>query len=162
MEIEYPIYQLQVRSVVELDDWEYLISTLGAQPVRHLRFIVLIPGAATNNVLVRYTTRHIHTDQEDTVPPEDLDAVWCLAAAFGALILAAEAAATSDPTIAADSVQHRDAAQKWQSVAKDLRGRYDQRIRKPEDVSAASVTRDWDIHSGVPGQGMLFHPERWR
>jgi len=154
----------QYRSVLEMGDFQIVESALGLQPVRSLRFLTLVPEDGSDNIRLRYSTRHVHTDEEDTIPPDDLNAVACLAASHACLFMAAKAAGASEPTIQADSVQHRDGEQRWRSVSKELRARYIEIIRgvtSDDGVSAASVTRDWDI-SSMMDVDFMFHRRRTR
>lgn len=138
-------------------------SALGGQPVRVLRFLTTTPASGTDNVAVRYTTRHLHTDETDTVPVDDLDALCYLAASYAAETLAAWMAASSDSTIAADNVNHRNGSDIWRSVARSLRARYDAHLGKGEaaNVAAAGATVDWDTNLSW-GHDRLFHGKRWR
>jgi hypothetical protein len=164
-EVEYPVESnVSERNLLEIDDWELVSDFLGPQPTRQFRFKALAPDQGTSNVLVRYTTSHLHTTLESTIPLEDYDAVILLAASYACLQMATRAAGASDPTIAADAVQHRDETARWQALAKELRTRYTDRFRKSDatTLAPASVTRDWDIHTSVPGEPFLFKSSRWR
>lgn len=153
--IEYPL-GMQTRSVLEPDDWELIDSVVGGQPTRRLHFKVIVPEPGTSNIRLWYTTRHIHTDEENTIPHEDLTSVVCLAASYACLILAARAAGSTEPTIHADSVNHRDGEQRWRLVAKELRDRYLKRITSTgATVGAASATRDWDITPALGGDWLM-------
>jgi len=160
-EIEYPLDTATgKRLLLDDDSWEITEGVLGMQPTRSLRFISVVPESGTNNILVRYTTRHVHTDDENTISGQDLDAVVCLAASYCCLQLAAHAASTTSPTIAADVVVGRDMASQWQSLAKDLKAKYTEHVLgggADTPVGAASVTRDWDIYPSIPGTDFLFH-----
>lgn len=154
IEIEYPAGE-QVPTTVDPADWFIRESVLGVQPTRLLRFRATVPASGTDNMLVRYTSRHVHTTETDTVPADDLDAVCCLAGAIVAEMLGAARADSADATINADTVNHRDGEQRWAAVARHLRARYDAHLGLGGKVAAASLSTDWDTaFSG--GEDRLF------
>lgn len=159
--VEYPAGE-QTPTLVDTNDAILHETVAGGQPVRLLRFLATTPASGTDNIVVRYTTRHLHTDESDTVPADDLDALCYLAASFAAETLAAWQAASTDSTIAADGVNHRDGEQRWRSVAKSLRARYDGHLGQGEaSVAAAGQILDWDTNLSW-GQDRLFHGRRLR
>lgn len=159
-DVEYPTGD-QEPATLDPDDYHIVDSVLGIQPVRKLRFRST-PDSGTDNIAVRYTTRHVHDDELDTVLPDDLDAVCYLAASLAALTLATKMAGSSDSTINADSVQYRTSSDLYRSTAKDLRARYDAHMGAGDrEVPAAGGVRDWDTGDSL-GRDRLFHGRRRR
>ncbi|MEK9722019.1 MAG: hypothetical protein VW405_00865 [Rhodospirillaceae bacterium] len=156
LSVEYPAGD-QTPTLLDADDVGVHESVLGVQPVRAVRFRST-PASGTDNIVVRYTTRHTHTDEGSTIPADDLDAVLSLAAAYGADTLAAWSARQSEPTIGAEVVT-RDGVQKWRDVAAQLRKRYEAAVGG--GLTAASGVRDWDTKDSL-GRDRLLHPGRWR
>jgi hypothetical protein len=146
-----------------LDDGDYTIreGVLGGQPTRVLRFPLTTPESGTENILVTYTTRHVHTDELDTVQPQDLEAVCWLAASWVADARSADEADSSSPTINADVVNYREGVTRWARVASRLRDRFEKHIGADNGVTAAGGFVDWDV-SPTYGRDFLFHPRRSR
>lgn len=162
VEAEYPYDTTQQqRSVLEAADVEVVQSALGVQPLRQLWFREHIPELGTSNVLLRYTTRHEHTDEMDTVPSDDLEVVCWLAASYAALTMASKMAAASNPSILADSTDHRNASDLWRAVAKEMRKAYDDRMNGDESNGAAGTVIDLDTNLSGGGD-RLFHRRRLR
>lgn len=163
VELEYPHDSSddQTRNLLEPNDYEVRESSLGPQPLRQLAFKAHTPDSGTDNIAIVYTTRHVHNDQGSTIPAEDFDALCWLASSNAALTLAAKMAASSDSTIAADSVQHRDGEQRWRSVAKEHKAKYDVHIKGDDKVQAAGAVVDWDTSMSDKAD-MLYHRRRLR
>ena len=160
LEIEYPTGE-QPRATLEPSDAEVVTGVLGPQPTRLLTF-KSTPESGTDNLLLRYTTRHLHTDETDTIEPQDVEPVMWLAASYAAEKAAAKSAGASDSTINADSVNYRDGEQRWRSVAKSYRERYDRHIAGDGGVKASGAWVDWDTNATPYGQDRLIHRRRWR
>jgi len=160
-EIEYPAGS-QNRDLLEDGDWEILEGVLGIQPTRKLRF-ASTPESGTDNIVVTYTTRHVHTDELDSVPPDDFTALTWLAASYAARTLSAHMAASSDPTVGADAVNHRDGQIRWASVAKEFERLYKDHLGVGRDVQSGPVSRfaDWDLGASDCGD-LIFHRRRLR
>ena len=162
-EVEYPTGN-NPRSVLEDFDWEILDSELGLQPTRLLRFYSA-PSSGTDNLIVRYSAIHVHTDELDTVPYADLDALCWLAASIGADMLAAKMAGSSDATISSDSVNYRDGEQRYRSIAKQYMDLYLRHIgaggagADGSSVAAAGRLVDWDLPDE---RYRLFKTRRYR
>ena len=160
-EIEYPAGE-QVREVLDPNEYEIVESVLGLQPTRLLRFNGTTPASGTDNILIRYATMHIHDDLINTIPNNDFDAICWLAASYAADTLAALQAASSDPTIAADSTNHRDGEQRWRSVAKQFRSLYEDHMGQGMATpTAAAGMKDHDSMFSF-GSDFLFHGRRRR
>jgi hypothetical protein len=82
------------------------------------------PLSASQTVRVQFYAAHELDGEEDTIPLRDRHPVSCFAAAILCDQLASHYAADSDPTIAADSVNHQTKSQTWASRAKTLRDQY--------------------------------------
>lgn len=151
----------QVLQTVDPHDWEVEEAVLGLQPVRQLRFRNRTPESGTDNILFRYTTRHVHNDELDTIPTEDFEAVTWLAASYAAETMASRMAASAEPVIAADSVNYRTGRQEWQAVAKNFRERYYKHIRGEAPAGPIFATAEWDARLSTGGD-MIFHGTRRR
>lgn len=157
--IEYPAGQ-QSPTLLDRDDWAVVELSLGGQPVRALHFPEIVPEAGTDNILVRYTTRHEHGDSLDTVPPTDFDAFCWLAAMYLALTLAARGAAYRQ-TSTQQPIPPRDEETRWRSVATSLRTLYEAHLGIGGNQPAAGGSVDWDTNL-TWGADRLFHRRRWR
>lgn len=157
-EIEYPAGE-QVPTTIDRDEWTIYESFLGLQPITVLRFLAATPDSGTDNIVVRHTARHVHSDQLDTIPPGDLDAVCWLAASCLALSLSADAADLNQTVLSADAANRRDAEQRWRSVAMSLQKRYDQHMGTALGPRAAGTIVDWDVRDSW-GRKRLFHGGR--
>lgn len=164
LEVEYPAGE-QPRTILEPDDYEVVNTLLGLQPRRYLEFRVGAPESGTNNLVLRYTARHVHTDELDTIPPGDMEPVCWLAASYAAVELASKMAASSDSTIAADSVNYRDGVTRWRDVAKQYQALYDQAMGRGKEaagsVVAAGLVTEWDT-APQWGATHFYHPSRRR
>ena len=157
--VEYPAGE-QVATILDQDDWRVWESVTAGQPVRTVRFYST-PESGTDNILLRYTSRHVHTDELDTLPSGDLEAVCWLAGSVLAEWLSAEAAGSNDSTINADVVNYRDARDRWAKAANRLRERYQAFIGINREAPAGGAVRDLD--PGLAwGADRLFHSRRWR
>lgn len=151
--VEYPAGSVGANHVpsylVESDDWEYYETP----SITYVRFKTATP-AATETLRISYSSRHTHTTVTDTVKAFDLDALCDLAAFFSCMALATKAAASSDPSINADSVSHRDAQLKFKQQADAWLTSYNDRmgIKTGEGVRGASAVGDWDgtFQTGLP------------
>jgi hypothetical protein len=158
-EVEYPAGG-NPRTVLELGDWEAAESLVGGQL---LRFLNMVPAVGVDNILVRYTVPHVHTTEADSIPREDFDAFCWLASSYAALKMAARAAGSSDSTIAADSVQHRDAEQRWRSVSTALRKLFDDHLglsagaNGQPQLGPAMGFAEWDVV-----RQQMYHDSRGR
>ena len=156
--IEYPAGE-QTPTMLTTEATTIRESVLGGQPVRVLRFLGITPESGTDNILVTYTARHVHSSEADSIPADDLPAVCWLAAAQIADGLAADKAASSDSTINADTTNHRDGEQRWASVARRLRERYAEHLGLRGPVAAASAIKN--LNPSAQFGDRLVHPA-WR
>ncbi len=157
--IEYPTGN-QPRTILEASDYQIVDTVLGRQPLRALEF-ASTPDAGTDNILVSYTTRHVHNDELDTVPAEDFEAVTWLAASIACATIATKMAGSSDSVIAADSVQYRDSQLRYKQQSEAFKKMYDDFVKGDGSVRAAGAMTDWDTNMSYRGD-RLFHPRRWR
>ncbi len=159
--IEHPTGE-QYPAYLDGDDWIVRLDVLGQQPIRYLRFLADAPVSGTDNVLLSYTTRHVHTDEYSTLPPNDVEPVCWLAASWVADARSADEADTAAPTINADVVNYREGVTRWARVASRLRDRFEKHIGAGSDgVTAAGGFVDWDV-SPTYGGDYLFHGRRRR
>lgn len=110
---------------------------------------------------VSYTTLHVVSLTVGTIPDHRFDAVCNLAAMIACQWLANRWSQTSDPTISADSVDHKSRASEYSSRVRELKRAYMESmgITDLAGPSAASATADWD--QGYPwGADRLTHPRK--
>lgn len=157
--IEYPAAAVSANYVPTYltvgDDWEYY----DGPAIKYVRLKTIVP-VASETFRVTYTMRPSHTQASDTLPAADLDAVCDLAAHYCCVALATKAAASSDPMLQADSVNHRDAQLKFKQQADVWLAEYNSKmgiVTGGEGSSAgskagASANTDWDqtFQSGLP------------
>lgn len=170
LEIEYPLNttstggnnpyrQLLKRSDTDIIDY---VSTTGI-PQTVLWHLQYIPEAAANNMVVRYTTRHIHNSQVDTVNPDELEAVCWLAAAQCAVMLANKYASLSESSMVTgvDVANYRDLTARWMDMAKTWAQMYDDHIRGEEPAPhGVGEFVGWTSNLTF-GLDRLFHRRRW-
>lgn len=165
--LEYPAGEQSARLLAP-EEYTVTESALGTGLTRRLHFPQITPDSGTDNLIVRYTTRHSHTDELDTVPADDLDAVSLLAAAYGAKFLAAKAAANQDSTLNADMVSRQTETDRWLKLAKEYRAAYARHLGLGggEDGGKSSVAAGFyvqDLDTNLTGgHDRLFHSRRFR
>lgn len=100
--------------------------------------------------------------QYATIPESDFDGFCHLAASFAFTQLAALKIGSSDPTVAADSVDYRTKSDQYRSMAKAERGLYaeaTQRVAEGGALKAASNVKALEVDLSTGGQ-RLTHPRR--
>jgi hypothetical protein len=104
---------------------------------------------------VHFTRPHIVTDTEDTIPAVHREGVAAYAAALLFEQLAANAAGNGEPTIQADSVDHRSQAAEYAARARAMRKRYAEVIGALEApvTRPAGATVSWPARQRFPGAG---------
>jgi hypothetical protein len=114
---------------------------------------------ASETVRITYTVRHTHTSALDTVPAADSDALWDLSAHCACVMLATKMAASSDSTMGADSVNHRDGQLRFKQQAEMWLQSYAERLGLATDGSpaGASANADWDSRNIQIGRRWLTH-----
>lgn len=157
--IEYPA-DSQIPVYQESIDYEIRQGSLGPQPTKFIRFKLTTP-ASDDQVWIQYTTRHEHTSEMSTIFPEDMEAVMWLAAHFAAAALAAGAAGSTESTISADVVNHRDAEQRWKSVSDGYKKMYFDRVISPDSATPVGSTEEW-VPILTTGHNFLYHGRRIR
>lgn len=118
--IEYPVGSVPPELLLA-EDW-LLYRTPSGQKIQ-------IASATPNDsdtLRVAWTARH--RDDGSTVPDADFWAVCDLAAALCYEALAAIYTQTTDPSLAADSVNYRTKGQEYLALAKSVRARYFQHL----------------------------------
>jgi hypothetical protein len=140
----------------------------------YLRFLAVSPSTG-RTARVTYTAPHVHSDEQDTVPAGDLDALCDLAAHYGCQALATKMAASSDSLIAADSTNYRDGQLRFKQQADAWLASYRTRLGLPAtgagsgagsgagagQQAGASATADWN-RPATTGWPLLTHSRRWR
>lgn len=173
IEIEYPATYppgtvggigAQTRMIMgKAEDWEIVESSVNNQPQRQIWFRTFIPDAGSNNLCLRYTTRHRHDSLIDTIPAEDYMAFCWLAAAYAANVVASKFAAVSDSSITADATDYKSRHQYWSEQAAEFMALYDDHIRGEEPpVMAVSRNTNWDTNLSFYDLDRITHPRRWR
>lgn len=156
--VEYPAGEQQP-AILDDNDWILYQTKDG----KVLRFLAGSPGA-TETILFTYTTRHSVTSSASTIPAVDQDAVINLAGALCCYALARKYAQTSDPLIAADSVNYGSKSGEYAKRGKELEGLYKTHIAPAAadgGLTAASVSGDWDSNAGW-GTDRITHPRGLR
>jgi hypothetical protein len=157
-QVEYPAGQQQP-IILDDNDWMLYQAVAG----KKLRFLACTP-LANETILFTYTVRHQVTAQACTIPAADQDAVVNLAGALCCYALARKYAQTSEPSIAADSVNYGSKSGEYAKRGKELEGLYKVHIAPADQgggVTAASVSGDWDVDAGW-GTDRITHPRRLR
>ena len=116
-----------------------------------------------------YTQRHLVDGSNDTVPVSDRFAVCCLAASILCGQLANYYATDSEPTIQADSVDHRRKSDLFRSRAKEYAASYAAMLGLPStaagigssDLAAAGTVVNMQ-GTDSRGSDRLFHRSRYR
>jgi len=86
------------------------------------------PPAPGETVRITFTASHRLTDAVNTIPDADIGAVAALAASLLLEQLAAAVAGDTDPTIPADSVDHKSASDRYAARARAARKIYDDHL----------------------------------
>ncbi|SDG60720.1 hypothetical protein [Thalassobaculum litoreum] len=153
--LEHPVDQVPP-SEISPADWRLYHSPSGT------RIMVAFSFAAAASVRATHTGRHVLDDEADTIPFGAREPV----AAYGASILldqlASATANSSDPTIGADSVDHRSKSQEYAARARAHRNRYLNTFGLTERKNVAhGVVVDLDL-TDSRGRDRLTHPGRYR
>ena len=148
-------------------------SVLGIQPTHKIRFRAT-PSSGTDNIIFRYTTKHEHDDELDTIPTHDFDAVMWLATSYACLSLAGKMSQSVDSTINVDSADYRGGQTRWEAMAKRYRELYQDHVGSASSSfggqapgAGGGATRgvnrigDWDVNLSS-GADRLWHGRRWR
>jgi hypothetical protein len=156
-QVEYPTGNVPA-TLIEDGDFE-VYRTTTAEKIRLLKAKPL----ASENFRVTFPGLHSVTASAGTIGDGDFRAVCHLAASIACQMLANMYSQTSDPTIQADSVEHKSKAFEFSQRARDLLKVYREHIGAERDSPppAASVTGDFD-RDLVPGIEPLTHPHKWR
>lgn len=139
---------------------------LGEIPPSHVRHVMnrglsgleILLGAsigADATAHVHFTRPHVVSATEDTIPLAHREAVAAYAAALLFEQLAAVASANSEPTIQADSVDHKSQAAEYAARARSMRKRYAEVIGALDAPATrpASAVVGWPIRKRFPGAG---------
>ncbi len=159
--MEYPVDDTsQEQDFLEEDEWELYRKPSGL----FLRFKEATPATsekfrATFTVPYQFTTSN--PSESINIPVTDVDAVSNLAASVAFGRMASKFARESDPTIGADTVDHKSKDSRYRALARDYARMYREHIGKPSEAVAAGGFVDWDpkLQTGVD---RLTHPKRQR
>lgn len=144
--VEVPVGEIPP-CMVPSSGWQIYRGPLGEE-IRLDRSLL-----AGEPVRITFTAPHVVSDTESSVPAAHREAVACYAASLLAEQIATVHAGTSEPTIAADSVDHAHPAREWAKRARDYRNRYfahlgieisAQGVEKPRN-DAAGVVVEFDL-----------------
>lgn len=156
LQVEFPAGE---RNPVYLEDEDYQLYEKITGEV--LRFLSDTPGTG-QKALVNYTARHSVTASAGTIPEPHFDAVCHLAAAIALNALANRYIQNTEPTLGADSVDHKSKAFEARQAAREERKLYFQHLGiKESDVPAGFAVKDLDVNYPW-GEDRLTHPRRWR
>ena len=150
-QVEYPASMVPA-SYLEKDCYEIYHAPDGEK----IRLLTATPSSL-ETVRITFTVPRT----EATVPVTDLDAVSHLAAAHALIMLANRYLDTSDPLIAADTVNYKDKSDIAARRAKELAKNYREHlgIKEDEQVPAASVSADMSLK--YPGGSDRLTHARW-
>jgi len=154
--IEYPAGE---REPVYLEDEDWMIyeDTVG----ENLRLLGDTP-AALETIRVTYSARHAVTEADGTIPRAHFEAVCHLAAKYALLALMNRYLQNTEPTLGADSVDHKSKAMESRSNANKEEAEYFQHMGiKPGEVTAGMAFKDHDVNYPW-GEDRLTHGRRWR
>jgi hypothetical protein len=149
--IEYPAGE-QVPEM--LFEWEWALYRDPTSGLL-LRFLTYSPSA-NEKFRVFYTALHIVDDAQSTIPAPLENAFLLLCCAIAAEMLAAKFARSTDSTITADVVAHRDKSDRCLSLAKEWRRQFGELVR-----AFGTAYANWDVQFAFQ-QDFLVHKRRWR
>lgn len=160
--IEYPDENYQTPQFVDDNEWIIYKSKDGG---RKLRFLTISPQSGYG---FRYTYILLHTlsDEDNTVPDIDFDALCDLAASLCCRALAAKYAQSEAPTIDADVIDYARKADDYSRLAELLEQRYNVHMGKglPKEAlekPGAQAIKDMDIEF-MHREDYFSHPKRLR
>ena len=140
-EVEYPQGERKP-SFLRRSAW--VIYAKGT-PAARFRLMHFVPQMG-HTLRLFYTIKHTADDERTSVPENDLAAVAWLAAAEGCHLLARRFAQSSNPTIAADSVDYQSKSGEYTRLGRELERKYQNHLgRKEGEVAGpAGASLDWD------------------
>jgi len=154
--LEYPAGE-RVPVYLEDEDWTIYKDTVGQK----LRFLNDSP-TSLETIRVTYSARHDVTETAGTIPEADSEAVCHLAAKYALLALMNRYLQNTEPTLGADSVDHKSKAMESRSNANKEETEYFQHMGiKPGEVTAGMAFKDHDVNYPW-GEDRLTHGRRWR
>ena len=154
--IEYPAGE---REPVYLEDEDWMIyeDTVGEK----LRLLNDTPSG-TETIRVTHSARHEVSETAGTIPRAHFEAVCHLAAKYALLALMNRYLQNTEPTLGADSVDHKSKAMESRSNANKEEAEYFQHMGiKPGEVTAGISFKDHDVDYPW-GEDRLTHGRRWR
>ncbi|TXH32519.1 MAG: hypothetical protein E6Q98_24655 [Rhodospirillaceae bacterium] len=154
--IEYPVAEMPA-SRLRSDQWSVYEAPAGKQ------IVLDIATQAASYVRLTVTRRHLLSDDDDTIPDTDQEAVASYAAAILFDQISADTSGDGSPTIAADAVNHQAKPDNFAKRAERLRQRYYDLLGiDPKRVQAASVNVTVPMASTTGGPRLLHHRRRPR
>lgn len=154
MDIEYPIGHIPPR-MVSRDLW----SIYRAPDGLNIALAFSVPNGAP--MRLTYRARHVLDADSDTVPPDDVEAVACYAAAILFDQIAAATSGDSSPTIAADAVDHKQKPSEFSRRATTLRQRYHDLLGiDPKRLKGGSALAQVRLPSSRGGRRLIHRDGR--
>lgn len=155
--VEYPADE---REPAILEDEDWLIYEAATETPK-LRLLNDTPQTG-KKVRVRYTARHTVDATTGTIPDADFEAVCHLSAKYALLSLANRYLQNTEPTLGADSVDHKSKSFEARSGANKEESEYFMHMGiKPGETPAGMAFKDQDVNYPW-GEDRLTHPRRWR
>lgn len=157
--LEYPMGE-RPPSMLEDEDWQFYRASTSVVMIR----LKVVTPSAGQTLRVTWTKPHLVDLAGSTIVAQDEEAVANLAAAIGLRQLAAHAANTVDPSLAADSVNYRSKSSEYLKLADALETQYREHMGindKDSETLAGGTFVDVDRTSSL-NQDQLTHPNRWR
>lgn len=116
IKVEYPAGLTGERTLQEIDEDDYIVVRTATDTYKW-RLLYLTPSSG-NTVRFTYSARHYVTETETTIPNEaEENKIVSLATSFAFRAIAAYYAHTIEPTQSADTVEHKDRAEKFGALA---------------------------------------------
>lgn len=153
--VEYPL-DMNPRAFVDMAH-----VALYQTPADLVIELPVVVGAAESARLT-YTQRHVVDVANDTVPVSDRFAVCCWAASILCGQLANYYASDSEPTIQADSVDHRRKSDVYRARERELAAHYFKSLGIDEKRSGAAGVVVNLQGTDSRGNDRLFHKRRYR
>jgi hypothetical protein len=150
--VEYPGAKREAEIVDRLD-WRLVQTPAGLR----LRFLRDVPAVGLT-IWLTYTAPHTADEAGTTVPDAELDAVHLVAAALACEQLASHYSNASDPTILADSVDHKSKAAEYALRAKRFMQLANELLPVKEQGETRPAGGETSLGQEMPW--LLTHPNR--
>ena len=156
VQIEHPINAVPP-NYLDVQDNVLVIQRSDVEQIMLLR----IAPASGEPARLYYTAQHTVDANTNTVVDVDFDAVCDLAAAVLCRALAVFYTESTDSSILADSVDHRDKARTFLTMAEHLKAQYIDHISAGDVETPVLALHDVDMRMSW-GRDLLWHPARFR